>query len=130
MKIYFIDAENDAIGARQLLRLSADCASVRWSKFLENKPSNLIESLDVIETYVEEKLKEVCYSKDDPYILSEKDDKELFTSYKKSEVLKNTVGSGVILVSEFDIIREEIRQYPQLNFLIDAFCCKKNLLII
>ena len=130
MKIYFIDAENDAVGARQLLRLSADCASIRWSKFLENKPSSLIEALDVIETYVEDKLKEVCNLENDSYILSEKQDEELFASYKKSEVLKNTVGSGVVLVSEFDIVREEISKYPQLNFLIDAFCCKKNLLII
>lgn len=130
MKIYLIDNENVAIGVRQLLQLSAACATVRWSKFLKKRPTDLIQSFDVIENYADEILTELCDTKNAFYVLNENDERELFDSYKKSETLKKTAGSGVILASEFDSVRGEINQEPQLKFLIEALCNEKNLLII
>ena len=63
MKIYLIDNENDAKQIGQLMKLNAECAKLHWSKTIKNLPSEVLSSLETLESYIEEKVYEICTEK-------------------------------------------------------------------
>lgn len=60
MKIYLINNENEAKQIGQLLKLNAECAKLHWSKTMPDIPANVISSLEIIESFVEEKVYSIC----------------------------------------------------------------------
>ena len=56
MKIYLINNENEAKQIGQLLKLNAECAKLHWSKTMPDIPANVISSLEIIESFAEEKV--------------------------------------------------------------------------
>ena len=97
MKIYLIDNENDAKQIGQLMKLNAECAKLHWSKSIKNLPAEVLSSLEILESYVENKVYEVCTEKMLVGSLSEDDEASIMALMRKAPELRATLGVGVIM---------------------------------
>lgn len=100
MKIYLIENENDAKQIRQLVKLNAECAKLHWSKTIKNLPAEVLSSLETLESYVEEKVYEICTEKTLAGSLSEDEEGVLMALIRKNPELKATIGVGVVMAGE------------------------------
>lgn len=97
MKIYLIDSENDAQQIRQLMKLNAECAKLHWSKTITNLPTDVLSSLETLESYVEEKVYEICTEKVLVGSLSEDEESSVMSLMRKVPELRATIGVGVVM---------------------------------
>lgn len=100
MKIYLIDNENDAKQIGQLMKLNAECAKLHWSKTIKNIPTEVLVSLETLESYVEEKVYEVCTEKVLVGVLSEAEESAVMSIIRKVPELRTSLGVGVIMAGE------------------------------
>lgn len=97
MKIYLIDNENDAKQIGQLMKLNAECAKLHWSKTIKNLPAEVLSSLETLESYIEEKVYEICTEKVLVGSLSEDEESAVMSLMRKVPELRATLGIGVIM---------------------------------
>ena len=100
MKIYLIDNENDAKQISQLMKLNAECAKLHWSKTIKNLPAEVLSSLEILESYVENKVYEVCTEEILVGSLSEDEEASIIALMRKAPGLRATLGVGVIMAGE------------------------------
>ena len=100
MKIYLIENENDAKQISQLMKLNAECAKLHWSKTIKNLPAEVLSSLETLESYVEDKVYEVCTEKVLVGSLSEDEEASIMSLMRKAPGLRATLGVGVIMAGE------------------------------
>lgn len=97
MKIYLIDNENDAKQIGQLMKLNAECAKLHWSKTIKNPPAEVLSSLETLESYIEEKVYEICTEKVFVGSLSEDEESSVMSLMRKVPELRATLGIGVVM---------------------------------
>ena len=97
MKIYLIENENDAKQISQLMKLNAECAKLHWSKTIKNLPAEVLSSLEILESYVENKVYEVCTEEILVGSLSEDEEASIIALMRKAPELRATLGVGVIM---------------------------------
>lgn len=130
MKLYLIENKTDAIQVRQLLQLSADCASFRWNRNLKSKPENVSRALDIIEDYVSNLIDDYC-NKGELYAeIDETEEKSMIISFKCSQILKKTLGTGVVLADEYIVVKQELEKFSELKTINEVLSEGKNLLIL
>jgi hypothetical protein len=95
MKIYTINDDKVAKDILQLLKLNAECARLHWSRSINNIPTNVMDSLEIIEGYVESKIVELCGSPKSE--LTENEENKMFQLVRNNSTIKNTLGTGVVL---------------------------------
>lgn len=100
MKIYVINNEIQTKQVSQLLRLNSECAKLQWSTLIEDIPNNVIKSLEILETFIEERIYEVCNENKLVGSLTEEEEEELLTLIRKKYELKLTLGTGVVISGE------------------------------
>lgn len=100
MNIYLINRENDAKQIRQLLKLNAECARIHWSKTIKNLPTEVLSALEIIETFVEKKVYEVCSAETFANSLNEEEEMEMMELLRKMPKLRSTLGLGVIMAGD------------------------------
>jgi len=95
MKIYTIKNDKSAADILLLLKLNADCARLHWSRSIKDVPSNVMSALETIEGYVEHKVMSICGSERSE--LTEDEENAFLRVVKNNRVLKETLGTGVVL---------------------------------
>lgn len=109
MKLYLIDKQDDAIQLAQLLKLNSECAKLHWSRSIKNIPNEVINSLEVIENYVETKIYDSCNSKNVFGELSDDEEALMFDAFKKTPELRDSLGTGVVLADNANKVKELIK---------------------
>ncbi len=131
MKIFVIDDIESAKTCRQLLRLSAESEKLQWSNSIHDIPQEVQLSLETLQFFIEDRLSEVCNEKTMIGSLSEDEESILIAAISKSELLKNTIGTGVVLAGEeLEKTREELIKLTSLKILMEALQKNKNLIIL
>lgn len=97
MKIYLINNENEAKQIGQLLKLNAECAKLHWSKTMPDIPANVISSLEIIESFAEEKVYSICNENTCVGSLTEDEESEMMALLRESPELRATLGIGVVM---------------------------------
>lgn len=97
MKIYLIEKDDVAKQLSQLLKLNAECAKLHWSRSVKDVPSEVVASLETIESFVEEKVYAFCNDINCVGSFSEAEEDEIMALLKKKPELRETIGTGVIL---------------------------------
>lgn len=100
MEIYLIDNANKAMQIRHLLKLNAECARLHWSKTVTDIPSDVISSLGIIESFIENRVYEICTNKISAITLTEDEEALILSLIKENSELKATLGTGVVLAGE------------------------------
>lgn len=130
MNIYLISSENDAKQISQLLKLNAECAKLHWSKAIKDIPADIISSLETIETFVEEKVYEVCTEKTLANSLSEDEEMAIMTLLRKMPELRSTLGVGVIMAGdEAKTLLKILKNKEISEKLITAIASEKNVIL-
>ena len=100
MKIFLINNVNEAMQIKQLLKLNSECAKLHWSKTITDIPTNVISSLETLESFVEERVYEVCTEKTCVNSLTEDEEKAVISLLRKNSELRETLGVGVVMAGE------------------------------
>lgn len=100
MKIYLISNEKEAKQIRELLKLNAECAKLHWSKTISDIPTNVISSLEALESFVEEKVYAVCNERTSGGYLNEEEEAAMMALLRKNPELRATLGVGVVMAGE------------------------------
>lgn len=95
MNIYTVRDDRTAKDILQLIKLNAECARVHWSRTINNVPANVMNALETIEDYVENKVAELCDAKVCELTQAEED--EIIQFIKRNQDLKPSLGAGVIM---------------------------------
>lgn len=131
MKCYVIDNNEIAKNFKQLLKLNAECAKLQWSKTLTNLPQNVNESLSILQEFTEMKIEEECNQTSFVGELSEDIEDMLFKLFRKSNLLKDTLGVGVILSGNEAVdVLEELKKNNVPNSFLQLIKTDKNFIMI
>lgn len=94
-------------------------------------PEKVKAASSVIQDYVEEKLMEYCNPKTYAGKISESEKSELFALFKKYPLLKDTLGSGVVIVGkEAGRVAEELRVLKAPDKIIQAIHWGKQFVMV
>lgn len=97
MKIYLISNENEAKQISQLLKLNSECAKLHWPKTIKELPMDVISSLETLESFIEDKVYEVCTEKNCESSLTEDEESAIMALLRKNPKLRETLGVGVVM---------------------------------
>lgn len=100
MKIYLISSESKARQVGQLLKLNSECVKLHWSKSIKDLPTEVISSLETLESFVEKKVYEVCTEETMVKSLTEEEEMSVIDLLKKIPELRTTLGTGVVMAGE------------------------------
>ena len=130
MKVYLIDNENDAKQISQLMRLNAECAKLHWSKTIKNLPAEVMSSLETLESYVEEKVYEVCTEKVLVGSLNEDEESAVMSLMRKVPELRASLGVGVVMAgAEAKKVSELLEGKSVSGTLLTAIASGKNVIL-
>jgi len=131
MKLFLTDQIDQANECRQLLKLSAECAKLQWSISVRDIPSEVRSSLETIQMFIEEKMGHICTDEASIATLSDEKESLLLEIIKRSEVLKNTLGTGVVLSGQEAVaVKNELVELGDIPEISEALDSKKNLIIL
>lgn len=100
MTIYLIDDVVVAKECAKMLRLNTDCAALYWSKTAGDIPNDVKSALTVLQNYSDEWLSFVCNKQSKYCELSEQEESAVLESIKVPGILREVLGTGVILSGE------------------------------
>lgn len=100
MKLYLVEKQDEAVKLAQLLKLNSECAKLHWSRSFKNVPQNVVDSLETIESFVENMVYDVCNDKNSFGEFSKEEEAELMSALKKMPELKASLGMGVVLAGD------------------------------
>ncbi|WP_310603226.1 hypothetical protein [Anaerosporobacter sp.] len=130
MKIYLLENEEIAKQLCQLLKLNAECAKLHWSCSIKDISNEVINSLTNIETFVENKVFEVCTSENLFSELTKQEEEDLMCTIKEKPELRKIVGTGVILHGkQAEEVNGMLKNNKRVDKLIKAIDSKKNIVI-
>ena len=130
MVIYLLESADAAKMCRQLLQLSDGCSLLQWSKNVKNIPTDVLNSLEIIQDFVNEKVYEYCGQNRHAELSSQGVD-YIDSLSQKSDYLKKTLGSGVVLAGEeSDKVLAELTESDEIKSVIEALNSGKNLVIL
>ena len=98
MKIYTIKDDKVATDILLLLKLNGECTRLHWSRSIKDVPYNVMSALETIEEYVEHKVLSICGSERSE--LTEDEESVFLNIIKNNKVLKDTLGTGVVIKGE------------------------------
>ena len=98
MNIYLVDGKEKCDAIAQLIRLNAECVKLHWSKTIKDLPTDVLKSLEVIEDYVGEGIRNLSDSNFGE--MTEEEERELNARIKSDSYLKSVLGSCVIQQGE------------------------------
>lgn len=129
MKIYLISEENGARQISQLLKLNSECAKLHWSKSIE-LPARILSSLEVIESFVEERVYEICTPKNTVGSLGEDEEATIMALIRKNPELRATLGVGVVMAgTEAKDMAKLLKGKPVSEALVSALDSGKNVVL-
>lgn len=131
MKLYALTSPEAARECRSLIRLSNDCASLRWSRTLQELPDNVLEALEIIQCYAEAQLREFCAQGRLVRSLSEDEEILWHQCAKRSEALRQILGSCVILSGkESQLVQEDLVGTQKARFITEELSGGKSLVLL
>ena len=129
MNIYLISEEKEAKQVAQLLKLNSECAKLHWSKTIE-LPAKILSSLETIESFVEEKVYEICTEKNIVGSLNEDEEETIMTLIRKTPELRATLGEGVLMAgTEAKCVAKFLKGKSVSEALIVALYSGKNVVL-
>ena len=129
MNIYLISEEKEAKQVAQLLKLNSECAKLHWSKTIE-LPAKILSSLETIESFVEEKVYEICTEKNIVGSLNEDEEETIMTLIRKTPELRATLGVGVVMAgTEAKCVAKFLKGKSVSEELIVALYSGKNVVL-
>ena len=129
MNIYLISEEKEAKKVAQLLKLNSECAKLHWSKTIE-LPAKILSSLETIESFVEEKVYEICTEKNIVGSLNEDEEETIMTLIRKTPELRATLGVGVVMAgTEAKCVAKFLKGKSVSEALIVALYSGKNVVL-
>lgn len=129
MNIYLISEEKEAKQVAQLLKLNSECAKLHWSKTIE-LPAKILSSLETIESFVEEKVYEICTEKNIVGSLNEDEEETIMTLIRKTPELRATLGVGVVMAgTEAKCVAKFLKGKSVSEALIVALYSGKNVVL-
>lgn len=128
MKIYTIKDDKSATDILLLLKLNTECARLHWSRSIKDVPSNVMSALETIEGYVEQKVMSICGAERSE--LTEDEESAFLSVIKNNRVLKETIGTGVVLKGkQATEVKEIIKTEKGLKKIEDAIESGENVVI-
>ena len=94
MNLYIVESKDNSDLIAQLIRLNSECVSLHWSRSISDLSEEVVHSLDVLEDYIDQKIKTLCC--DNVVELSDEEEKELLDKVKGEPNLRSILGAGVI----------------------------------
>lgn len=110
MRIFVIKNVQAAKDCRQLLGLKSECAKLQWSRTINNIPQSVMNSLESVENYVDEKVEELCRKTIVEYEI-DLNEEEILLAAIKTKGLTLNLGSGVVLEDEVENVIALINGY-------------------
>jgi len=129
MRIYVLTNKQAAKDCRQLLALKSDSLSLEYSKSLRSIPTNVLESLALLEEFVDSKVADLCSNNAAEIAIDNSEEQEIFQAIKTNGIIKTTLGSGVVLENEVPELMDAISNYHLLS-LKKALEIGKNIVVI
>ena len=131
MKCYLIDNLQITQATAQLFQLRADCSRLQWSTLCTPLPAAVTDSIDTLESYIDEQLDKFCHSGIETAILSDDDEVALLHAINQSNILKETLGKGVCYANaDRKSIISELEKYNCPNTIVNALAGSSNLVIL
>lgn len=131
MKLYAMDRADAAQACRLLIRLNNDCASLQWSCNIQDIPDDVQGGIEAVQNYVEGKLKEFCSQGKLIRELTEKEESLWHQWSKRTDTLRRSLGSGVVLTGkEAQAVQEALGTVPEASFILEALSERQNLVLI
>lgn len=131
MKLYALDSADTARACRLLIRLSNDCASLQWSDTIRDVPDDVLDGIETVQGYAENRLSDFCAQGKFLRELTE-DEESLWHQWSKSsESLRRSMGSGVVLAGEeTQAVQEVLGHISKAAFLLESLSRGQNLVLI
>lgn len=130
MKIYLIDKDDVTKQLCQLLKLNAECAKLHWSRSITDIPSEVMTSLETIESFVEDKVYVFCNDKNCVGTLSEAEEDEIMSLLRRKPELRETIGTGIISAGkEAKSVSMALSNEAVSKKLMDAIASGKNVVL-
>ena len=131
MKLYALKNKEAAQVCRQLIRLSGDCASLRWSRAIRDIPDEVLEALETVQSYAETRLGIFCAEGKLVRELSDSEEALWHRCSRSSETLRRLLGGGVVLAGdEAETVREALADIPEARFVLEALDSAQNLVLV
>lgn len=131
MKLYALKCVDAAQVCRQLIRLSSDCASLKWSRSIRDLPDEVQDALETVQDYAETRLEEFCTEGELIRELSDDEETLWHQCSKRSETLRRLMGSGVILAGdEAKTVREALTEISEARFIVESLDIAQSLVLI
>ena len=127
MTIYTIENKLTAEQLRQLFRLNAECVGLHWSQSITDVPEDVIEALEIIESFIEEYVIEQC---DFFGELSESDEDAIIDLIRSIPDLRESLGTGVITAgSQADKVKSLTSPHDGTSDILTALETGKNVIL-
>lgn len=97
MNIYVMEDNQTAVQISQLLKLNAECVKLHWSRTITDVPQEVKGALEVIELYIEDKIRKECNQTSMFMELSNSEEDEMMNMLRMNPELRKTLGVGVVL---------------------------------
>lgn len=121
MKIYLLKNESVAIQQKLLYNLKSQCTKIEWSKHIKNLPNDVSQSIKILKSFSESFFSENCNDNNTFDELNEQEIELMFSLFRKSTLLKEILGSGVVLSGEeASIVIDELTKINALNKIVIA----------
>lgn len=130
MNLFLLEDTNQAQICRQMILLNGECASLQWSRTIQDVPANVSEALETVQDFLKGRIEAICGTAAQTVELSEAQEQALFAAFKTSRELKELLGSGVVLAGEeSEIVQRELLSVPELRAVKDALGLGKHLVL-
>lgn len=111
--------------------LSNDCASLQWSQVIQDVPDDVSEALETIQCYTESRLGAFCAEGRLVRTLSEDEEALWHQCTKRSEIVRQILGSCVILAGkESQMVQEALAEAPEAHFITEELSGGQNLVLL
>ena len=129
MKIYLIDNLNDAIWVRRLIHVEGQNQNLKWSRELK-APKDVRLAAQTVMDFCKDKIYQFLDECEIFSELTENEEDILESSLKKSEILKQYLGTSCVLSnSELKITLSELKQMKVCPTIQKALETGKNIVI-
>lgn len=98
MNIYLADDTQSCSTIAQLIELNSACAALHWSINSHELPDKVIDALETIENYIQERIADICDEKIAAF--SDEEQSYILSLLKQNQVLRETIGSCIITSGE------------------------------